>query len=144
MTFELSDDKSRLNIQRIHSWLASSYWSPNIDLSLVERAIKGAHCLGAYQNNQQLGFARAITDYATFAWISDVWIDESVRGQGLGRQMVSWFIEHPDFEGLRRIGLVTADAHGVYEKLGFHALIKPGNYMERLSPEAAAILRTAP
>ncbi len=141
---ELSDDDTRLDITRIHCWLASSYWSPGIELALVARAIAGSHCLGAYDaSGAQVGFARAITDHATFAWIADVWVDESVRGQGLGRRMVGWFVDHPDFAGIRRVGLVTADAHGVYEPLGFHAPIRPQNYMERLSAEAAAVLRSA-
>ena len=143
MTIILSDDASRLQIDRIHGWLASSYWSPGIERALVERAIAGSHCLGAYQDDTQVGFARMITDHATFAWLADVWVEESVRGQGLGRRMVGWFLDHPSFAGLRRIGLVTADAHGVYEALGFHALLRPDRYMERLSPAAAALLKAA-
>lgn len=143
MSFELSDDTARLDIARIHGWLASSYWSPGIERDLVERAIKGSHCLGVYRNAEQVGFARAITDHATFAWIADVWVDESARGQGLGQRMMGWFIDHPAFRGIRRIGLVTADAHGVYEKVGFHALLRPDRYMERLSPEAAKLLKAA-
>jgi GNAT superfamily N-acetyltransferase len=85
-----------------------------------------------------------ITDHATFAWLADVWVEESVRGQGLGRQMVSWFLEHPSFAGLRRFGLVTADAHGVYAGLGFHPLVRADRYMERLAPGLAEQLRTAP
>jgi len=141
---ELSDNALRLDVGRIHGWLASSYWSPGIARELVERAIAGSHPLGAYRVGEQVGFARAITDHATFAWIADVWVDESVRGQGLGRRMVGWFVDHPRFAGIRRIGLVTADAHGVYEELGFHALLRPDRYMERLSAEAAAMLRAAP
>jgi GNAT superfamily N-acetyltransferase len=140
----LDDDKARLDVARIHGWLASSYWSPGIARDLVERAIAGSHCLGAYRDGEQVGFARAITDHATFAWIADVWVDQTVRGQGLGRRMVGWFVDHPAFAGIRRIGLVTADAHGVYAKLGFHAPLRPDRYMERLSPEAAAMLRDAP
>jgi GNAT superfamily N-acetyltransferase len=136
----LSDDKAKLDVDRIHGWLSSSYWSPGIERGLVERAIRGSHCLGAYRDETQVGFARAITDHATFAWIADVWVDESARGQGLGRQLVAWFLDHPDFQGIRRVGLVTADAHGVYERLGFHSLLRPANYMERLSADAAALL----
>jgi GNAT superfamily N-acetyltransferase len=143
----LDDDRARLDVARIHGWLASSYWSPGIDRALVERAIAGSHCLGAYRDGahggEQVGFARAITDHATFAWIADVWIDEAARGQGLGRRMVGWFVDHPAFAGIRRIALVTADAHGVYEALGFHAPLRPDRYMERLSAEAAAMLRAA-
>ena len=141
MSFALSDDKARLDVALIHNWLASSYWSPGIERSLMERAIAGSHCLGAYQNGQQVGFARAITDHATFAWIADVWVDESVRGQGLGRTMVGWFLDHPNFAGIRRFALGTADAHGVYEKLGFHALLRPDRMMERLSAEAMALMK---
>ena len=139
---ELSDDKARLDVARVHGWLASSYWSPGIARDLVERAMAGSHCLGAYDaNGVQVGFARMITDHATFAWLADVWVDESVRGQGIGRRMVQWFLDHPDFAGIRRMALVTADAHGVYEALGFHAPILPDRHMERLHPETAARLR---
>jgi len=141
---ELSDDRARLDIARIHAWLASSYWSPGIERSLVERAMAGSHCLGAYRGGHQIGFARAITDHATFAWIADVWIDEAARGAGLGRRMVSWFVDHPAFAGIRRIALVTLDAHGVYEGIGFHAPIRPERYMERLGPGVADLLRAAP
>jgi len=139
---DLSDDKSRLDVGRIHGWLASSYWSPGIARDVVERTIAGSHTLGAYDPQRgQVGYARAITDHATFAWLADIWVDESVRGQGLGRRMVGWFIDHPDFAGIRRIGLTTRDAHGVYETLGFHAPLRPENYMERLDPAYAAALK---
>ena len=141
--FELDDDKARLDVARVHGWLAGSYWSPGIERALVERAIDGSHCLGAYADGAQVGFARAITDHATFAWIADVWIDESCRGQGLGQRMVGWFLDHPVFAGIRRTALVTADAHGVYEKLGFTSLMRPDRYMERLAPWAAALLKAA-
>jgi GNAT superfamily N-acetyltransferase len=144
MTIILSDDATKLQIDRIHGWLASSYWSPGIERALVERAIAGSHCLGAYKDDLQVGFARMITDHATFAWLADVWVEESVRGQGLGRRMVGWFLEHPSFAGLRRIGLVTADAHGVYADLGFHPLVRADRYMERLAPGLADQLRNAP
>jgi GNAT superfamily N-acetyltransferase len=140
----LSDDKADLQIGTIHGWLASSYWSPGVERALVERAIAGSHCLGAYRGDAQVGFARMITDHATFAWLADVWIDEGARGQGLGRRMVNWFIEHPAFQGIRRFALVTADAHGVYEGCGYHALLRPERYMERLSPDFAQALRAAP
>ena len=138
---ELSDDKARLDVDRIHAWLASSYWSPGIARSLVERAIAGSHCLGAYRDGIQIGYARMVTDHATFAWLADVWIDEAARGAGLARRMVEWFVAHRDFTGIRRIALVTRDAHGVYAGVGFGALSRPERYMERLSPEFAAVLR---
>jgi GNAT superfamily N-acetyltransferase len=144
MSFVLSDEKARLDVVRIHGWLAGSYWSPGIARAVVEKAIAGSHCLGAYDaGDHQIGFARMITDHATFAWLADVFVDEAARGKGVGRAMVGWFLDHPDFAELRRIGLVTADAHGVYEALGFHALLRPDRYMERLSPQAAALLKAA-
>ncbi|WP_010161515.1 GNAT family N-acetyltransferase [Sphingomonas sp. PAMC 26617] len=137
----LSDDHTLLQIDTIHGWLASSYWSPGIALETVERAIAGSHALGAYRGATQVGFARMITDHATFAWLADVWVDEAGRGQGLGRRMVTWFLDRPDYAGLRRIALGTLDAHGVYARLGFHPLIRPERFMERLSPQAEAMLR---
>lgn len=131
----LSDDKARLQVDRIHGWLAASYWSPGIARALVEKAIAGSHCLGAYRGADQVGYARAITDHATFAWIADVWIEESERGQGLGRRMVRWFLDHPDFAGIRRVALVTVDAHGVYAGIGFHPPLRPERFMERLSAD---------
>jgi GNAT superfamily N-acetyltransferase len=137
----LDDAKDRLDVAKIHRWLAASYWCPNIERAVLERAIAGSHCLGAYQNDVQVGFARAITDHATFAWIADVWVDEPVREQGLGRALVQWFVDHPRMAGIRRFGLVTADAHGVYAKLGFTPLHRPDRYMERLSSGALSLLQ---
>ena len=141
---ELSDDLARIDLDRVHGWLAASYWSPGIARDMVERAARGSHVLGAYRDGEQVGYARAITDHATFAWLADVWVDEPVRGRGLGRRMVRWFLDQPDFAGIRRFALVTGDAHGVYATLGFHAPLRPERYMERLDPEAAARLRALP
>jgi GNAT superfamily N-acetyltransferase len=137
---DLSDDRTRLDVARIHAWLASSYWSPGIARERIERAIAGSHCLGAYEAGAQIGFARMITDHATLAWLADVWVDEPARGRGLGRRMVQWFLDDPRYAGIRRIGLTTLDAHGVYEKLGFHAPLRPERYMERLDPAFAAMI----
>ena len=137
----LTDDKALLDLPRVHGWLATSYWSPGIAFDLVKRAIAGSHCLGAYRDGEQIGFARMITDHATFAWLADVWVDEAARGQGLGRRLVAWFLEHPQFQGIRRFGLATRDAHEVYAPLGYHALIDPSIHMERLAPGYADRLR---
>ena len=136
----LSDVGEALDVARVHGWLAASYWSPGISRALVERAMAGSHCLGAYADGGQVGFARAISDRATFAWIADVFVEEGWRGRGIGRRMVRWFLDHPDYAGLRRVGLVTLDAHGVYEELGFGPLARPQNFMERLAPDYAATL----
>ncbi|HWI85728.1 MAG TPA: GNAT family N-acetyltransferase [Sphingomonas sp.] len=136
----LSDDNALLDVPRIHGWLASSYWSPGIARDVVERAIAGSHCLGAYRDGTQIGFARMITDHATFAWLADVWVDETVRGRGLGKRLVGWFLDDPRFQGIRRFALVTRDAHEVYARQGFHGLIRPDRYMERLAPGFAELL----
>jgi GNAT superfamily N-acetyltransferase len=137
----LSDDKSLLDVGRIHGWLCGSYWTPGIAREQVERQIAGSHCLGAYgPGSEQVGFARMITDHASFAWLADVWVDEAVRGQGIGRRMVAWFLDHPDFATVRRFALTTADAHGVYAGLGFTPLLRPERLMERLSAQFAAQL----
>ena len=138
---DLSDDKTRLQVDRVHDWLTNSYWSPGISRHLVERAIAGSHCLGAYRDGVQVGYARTITDHATFAWIADVFVDESCRGEGLGRRLVQWFLDLPSFDGIRRVALGTLDAHGVYEALGFHPLLRPERFMERLGPGVADLLR---
>ncbi len=140
---ELDDDKARLDRSRVHGWLAASYWSPGLAREVFERALAGSHCLGAYHAGEQVGFARAVTDHATFAWIADVWVDETVRGQGIGKRLVGWFLDHPGFAGIRRTALVTADAHGVYAALGFTPLLRPDRYMERLSCDARALLQAA-
>lgn len=140
---ELDDNPARLDVGRVHGWLTGSYWSPGISRELVERAIAGSHCLGAYRDGEQVGFARAITDRATFAWLADVWVDDAVRGEGLGKRIVEWFVTHPTYADIRRFGLVTADAHGVYAKYGFTPLHRPDRYMERLAPDALALLKAA-
>ncbi len=143
MTIVYDDSPARLDVDRIHGWLASSYWSPGIAKSLVEKAIAGSHCLGAYRGDDQIGFARMITDHATFAWLADVWVEESARAQRIGHGLVQWFLDHPDFSGIRRFALVTADAHRVYADMGFAPLVRPDRFMERIAPELAAALRVA-
>ncbi len=143
-SIELSDDPARLDLARIHGWLASSYWSPGIARDLVERAIAGSHTLGAYRGGEQIGYARAISDRATFAWLADVWVDDAARGHGLGRRLTQWFVDHPDYAGIRRFALVTRDAHGVYADVGFAPLARPERYMERMSPEFATLLAGQP
>ena len=141
----LSDDPAKIDLDRVHGWLTSSYWTPGITRERVAKQIAGSHCLGAYHAEQgQVGFARLISDKASFAWLADVWVGEAARGEGLGRRMVSWYLDHPDYATVRRFGLVTADAHGVYEKLGFHAPLRPERYMERLSTEFADLLADGP
>jgi len=142
---ELSDDRAAIDLDRVHGWLTSSYWTPGISRDRVARQNAGSHCLGAYHEALgQVGFARVISDKASFAWIADVWVDATVRGQGLGRRLVTWFLDHSDYATVRRFALVTADAHGVYQGVGFHAPTRPERFMERLSAEFADQLALAP
>ena len=140
---ELDDEKPRLDVARVHGWLAGSYWARGIAREQLQRQIAHSHCIGAYDADGQVGFARAITDYASFAWIDDVWVAEAARRQGIARRMVRWFFDHPEFTAVRRYALVTADAHGVYEDIGFHAPLRPARWMERLTPAFEARVRAS-
>ena len=138
--FELSEDRSRIDVAQVLAWLQATYWGASMDRETLERAIANSLCVGAYQNGRQVGFARAVTDRATMAWLSDVMVDETAGGQGIGRAMASFLLEHPELSGLRRWGLATRDAHGVYAVLGFVPLEHPHHYMERLDPAYEAAL----
>lgn len=133
--FEISTDKSRLDIPRIRTWLDKSYWAKNIPRNVVEKSIQHSLCFAAYDGNVQIGFARVITDYATFAYISDVIVDDAYQGKGVGKQITKAIREHPDLQNLRRWCLVTADAHTLYKQFDFTLPDHPEYYMEILDPE---------
>ena len=127
----VSNDKARLNIARVHGWLAGSYWSPGITRETLERAIAGSHVVGAYDPVAgQIGFARLITDHATFAWLADVWVDEAARGRGVARAMIRHLRAEPTLQGLRRWMLITRDAHAVYAAEGFEPIAHPERLMQ--------------
>jgi GNAT superfamily N-acetyltransferase len=118
--YELSDDPERLDLDVIAEYLRTAYWSENVPRDVVARAIEGSLCLGLYApDGAQAGFARAVTDSATFAWIADVFVLEPHRGQGLGVWLVERLLDHPRMQGLRMITLNTLDAHSLYERFGF-------------------------
>lgn len=128
--FTLSDDPALIDFDRVHPWLASSYWSPGVSRELVEKAFSRSDLvLGAYLDGLQVGVLRVISDGTTFGWICDVWVDETARKRGLAKALVRFALEHPDFKGLRRWTLATRDAHEVYEACGFHLLDMPGKWM---------------
>lgn len=131
----LSTDKSKLQLPVIHGYLSGeSYWAKGIPLSVVERSIAGSVCFGLYQGETQVGFARVISDLATFAYLCDVFVLESHRGQGLSKWLMENIMQHPDLQGLRRWSLGTADAHGLYAQFGWKPLAKPERWMECHSP----------
>ncbi|MEH3112684.1 GNAT family N-acetyltransferase [Pedobacter terrae] len=128
--FIFSDQKALLDLDAIHQYLSTeSYWAKGIPLATVKRSVENSLCFGIYKDQEQVGFARWITDKATFAWLCDVYIEESYRGLGLSKKLMSFMIFHPDLQGLRRYQLATLDAHGLYEQFGFSAIQNPERQM---------------
>lgn len=127
--FIISTDKSKIDLEFVHGFLSNSYWSPGVPMETVKKAMHGSLCFGVYENDKQVGYARMVTDTATFAYLADVFIDENYRGKGLGKWLVKTILAHPDLQGLRRIMLATRDAHALYEQLGFIAINNPERYM---------------
>lgn len=120
----------------MHAYLTRSYWSAGIPFALVERAVRGSLCIGAYDaTGAQVGLIRVISDYATFCYVCDVYVLEDHRGQGLSKALLGMVMDHPRLQGLRRWSLVTADAHGLYRQFGFKPVAQPERHMERLQPD---------
>lgn len=129
--YEIDDDTGRLDLDVVHAFLhEDAYWSEGIPRDVLSRGIAGSLNLGLYHGNSQVGFARVVTDRATFAWLCDVFVLPGNRGRGLGHWLVQATLAHPDLSGLRRIMLATSDAHGVYADCGFVPLSDPGRWME--------------
>lgn len=130
--YEISTDRDRLDVDYIHAFLTTSYWSPGVSREVVERAIAGSLCFGLYApGGGQAGFGRVVTDRATYAYLADVFVGEEHRGRGLGVWLVRTVLEHPDLQGLRRWALATADAHALYARFGFTAPAHPERFMFR-------------
>ena len=132
--FKVSTDPEKLDRAMIHEFLAGSYWAKGIPREVVDRSIDGALCFGLSEDGRQIGFARVITDSATFAYLADVFVLESHRGQGLGTWLMESILAHPRLQGLRRWMLVTRDAHPLYRKVGFRELAHPERIMEMTFP----------
>jgi GNAT superfamily N-acetyltransferase len=137
-SFLISTDRSRLQLDVIHGFLKDSYWAKNIPFAVVQLSVDNSLCYGVYDDNHQIGFARVITDYATFAWIADVFILEAYRGRDLSKWLVACILAHPELQGLRRWLLGTKDAHGLYCQFGFAGLANPDRFMEITNPSAYA------
>jgi len=124
--YSISTDKTTLSLEYIHHYLSEqSYWAKGIPLHTVKRSIENAICFGVYKDAQMVGFARVITDCATFGYLADVFIDETCRGQGLSKWLMEVILTHPDLQGLRRFMLATRDAHGLYRQFNFTELANP-------------------
>ena len=128
--FEVSDDRDRLDLDAVHAYLSRSYWSPGVPRDVVERAAAGSLPFGLYDpDGAQVGYARVTSDRATFAYLADVYVLESLQGRGLGRWLMECVLAHPDLQGLRRWLLTTQDAHTFYERLGFERCPFPERFM---------------
>jgi N-acetylglutamate synthase-like GNAT family acetyltransferase len=138
--FLLSTAKSKLNIPYIHKFLSEeSYWAKGVPVEVVERSIEHALCFGVYHigdgTENQIGFARLITDFATYGYLADVFIDEAWRKKGLSKNLTEFIFGMEEFKGFRRFMLATADAHGLYAKVGFTPLKSPERFMEKHQPD---------
>lgn len=133
--YTLSADPARVDAVAVHAYLTRSYWAEGISLDLVKRCVAGSLCVGVYHTTAgQVGFARVVTDRASFAYLCDVYVLEAHRGHGLGKWMMEAVMAHPDLHGLRRFVLVTKDAHDLYRPFGFTAPAFPERYMEIARP----------
>lgn len=126
-----SSDKTKLQLNVIHTYLSKeSYWAQNIPFDIVKKSMEGSICFGIYLKDKQIGYARVVTDHATFGYLADVFILEAHRGKGLSKQLMQFIMAHPDLQGLRRMMLATKDAQGLYKQFGFTALAMPERIME--------------
>jgi GNAT superfamily N-acetyltransferase len=135
----ISTDKHLLDLSAIHSFLTTSYWAQGIPFETVKKSIEYSLNFGVYKMGKQVGFARVITDYATYAYIGDVYILKDYRGQGLSKWLLLVIADHPELQGLRRWTLLTRDAHELYRKTGFTEPQNPERYMEKTNPDVYKI-----
>jgi GNAT superfamily N-acetyltransferase len=130
----VSTDDERLDLDLLHGFLSRSYWAEGIPRETIARSLLHSLNFGLYEGDRQIGFARAVTDRATYAYLADVFVVESHRGRGLSRVLMEAVMAHPDLQGLRRFGLATRDAHRLYRKFGFEPLSAPERFMEIARP----------
>ncbi len=143
--YSISTDPQRLDIDAVHAFLSRSFWAEGISRELVAKSIANSVCFGLFDSalsadgtstrgehdqGMQIGFARVVTDRATYAYLCDVYVLESHRGRGLGKWLIEAVMAHPDLQGLRRFQLVTSDAHSLYARHGFAVLENPERHME--------------
>lgn len=134
--YKTSSDIKDMDLAVIHNFISRSYWAKNIPLITMQKAINNSLCFGVFTDSgQQVAFARAVTDFATFAYIADVFVLPPHRGKGLSKCLMKMIIEHPDLQGLRRMALATSDAHSLYEQFGFKSLRSPELSMELHQPD---------
>lgn len=131
----ISTDRARLDLEVIHGFLSTeSYWAAGRDLETVRRSIENSLPFGIYNGEELVGFARVVTDYATFGWLADVFVLREARGRGLSKWLMEVILSHPELQGFKRWVLATKDAHGLYRQFGFQELKRPERWMERFDP----------
>ena len=133
--YTITSDPQRLDLVAIHSFLSNAYWSTGVPMAIVRKAVANSVAFGVFLGDQQVGFARVVTDKATFAYLADVFIMEAHRGKGLSKRLLREIERHEDLQGLRRFLLATRDAHGLYAQFGFKALANPSRMMEKWNPD---------
>ncbi|CAN5745891.1 GNAT family N-acetyltransferase [soil metagenome] len=133
--FCISTDTAKLNISYIHQFLTYTYWAEGISIEIVKKSIEGSVCFGLYENHLQIGFARVVTDKATFGYLADVFVDEKYRGRGLSKWLMEVIMAHPELQGFRNWMLGTKDAHGLYAQFGFTPLNQPERIMRKNVPD---------
>jgi GNAT superfamily N-acetyltransferase len=137
--YVISTEKSRIDMPFIHHFLSTqAYWCLNIPMDTVRRSVENSLCFGVYLGEQQVGFARIISDYATIAYLGDVFVVPEHRGKGLSKRLIAEIMSHPDLQGLRRWILLTGDAHGLYHQFGWKPVSNPDLYMEIATPNIYA------
>lgn len=130
----ISTDRSKIDLNSVHDFLTHSYWAENISKTIVQKSIDNSLCFAVYHRQDIVGFARVISDFATFAYLADVFILPVQRGNGLSKLLMQVIIDHPDLQGLRRFILATKDAHGLYGQFGFKPFDKPERWMQKHDP----------
>ena len=133
--YRISSDQSEMDVESIHEFVSQSYWAKGIPIETLKKAIDNSLCFGVFNSQgSQVGFARMITDLATYAYLADVYVLDEHRGKGLSKWLMQEIMSHPDLQGLRRMTLATLDAHGLYAKYGFSSLAAPEVFMENWDP----------
>jgi GNAT superfamily N-acetyltransferase len=126
---EISNDRSRLDVDMIHAFLQTTYWAKGRPREVVERSLRNSLCFGVYEDGRQIAFARVVSDHAVFAYLMDVFVLPEFRGRGISKTLMRTILAHPDLQGLRFFLLGTRDAHGLYEQFGFEPLAHPDRWL---------------
>ncbi|WP_159799419.1 GNAT family N-acetyltransferase [Flavobacterium sp. MK4S-17] len=134
--YSIKEGFNAMDVQAVHKFLSEeSYWAAQIPFEIVKNSLKNSFCVGIFYNDRQIGFARLVTDYTTFAYLADVYIEQEHRGRGLSKMLMDYIMEKEWVKNLRRFALATADAHSLYSRYGFVPLAKPERFMEINRPD---------